>query len=358
MPAGQAAFRLVDAEMEDFLRAVAGLDAVSGKAEADGYFTLRGESERAMIRSLAGRVALASGGGTIEGVDVPGISRQIHALSQVDALDDIAGFVERTEQSLSSGRTAIRSLAGTVRVQDGQARIDGFEVVADGGVGDVSGTADLPAWQLDLTAQFRLTEHADAPPVGIRFEGPIDAPERRYVIEDMQAHLVKLGLLSLAGASDMPKITLRKGAKAEPGTEMDELLRNVLGDPDEAEDAGPAEEPEGRKSAPARVSRPTRLTSARRTRRRAPHPHRAKSRRVSRTMPGRCWRPWTPEGSRSGQRPGERKRTRSRRRPARRRSLEQRPRRSRPGPEGPCPSPRRRRRGTGTRVSGIWSTIC
>ncbi|MDE0049910.1 MAG: AsmA family protein [Rhodospirillales bacterium] len=245
VPAGQAAFRLVDAEMEDFLRAAAGLDAVSGHAEADGYFTLRGETERAMIRSLAGRVALASGGGTIDGVDVPGISRQIHALSQVDALDDIASFVERTEQSLSSGQTAIRSLAGTVRVQDGQARIDGFEVVADGGVGDVSGTADLPAWQLDLTAQFRLTEHADAPPVGIRFEGPIDAPERRYVIEDMQAHLVKLGLLSLAGAPDMPKITLRKGAKAEPGTEMDELLRNVLGDPDEAEDAGPVEEPEG-----------------------------------------------------------------------------------------------------------------
>ena len=41
----------------------------------------------------------------------------------------------------------------------------------------------------------------------------------------------------------MPKITLRKGAKAEPGTEIDTLLRNVLGDPDEAEDVGPIEEP-------------------------------------------------------------------------------------------------------------------
>ena len=60
----------------------------------------------------------------------------------------------------------------------------------------------------------------------------------------MQAHLVKLGLLSLAGAPGMPKITLRKGAKAEPGTEMDTLLRNVLGDPDKAEDAETAEEPD------------------------------------------------------------------------------------------------------------------
>ena len=248
-PAGQAAFRLVDADMEDFLRAVAGLDAISGRAEADGYVTLSGETERAMIQSLAGRVALKSGGGSIEGVDVPAISRQIDALSSIGALDDIPSFVERTEQALSGGRTAIRSLDGAVRVQDGKARIDGFKVIADGGAGDIGGTADLPAWQLDIAALFRLTEHPDAPPVGIRFAGPIDAPERRYVIEDMQAHLVKLGLLSLAGAPDMPKITLRKGAKAEPGTEMDKLLRNVLGDPDEAEYAAPAREPE--EAAPA-----------------------------------------------------------------------------------------------------------
>ena len=80
--------------------------------------------------------------------------------------------------------------------------------------------------------------------MGIRLEGPINRPERRYLIADMQAHLVKLGLLSLAGVPDMPKITLRKGAKAEPGTEMDTLLRNVLGDPDKAEDTGTTDEPD------------------------------------------------------------------------------------------------------------------
>ena len=239
VPAGQAAFRLTDADIRAMLRTLADVDEVSGRAEVDGYFTLRGQSAREMVQSLAGRVAVAGQEGAVNGVDVPAVSRQIDALSTVDALDDIASFVERTEQSLSNGQTAIRSLDGTVRVQDGQARIDGFEIVADGGVGDISGTADLPAWQLDLTAQFRLTEQADAPPVGVRFEGAIDRPERRYLIADMQAHLVKLGLLSLAGASSMPKITLRKGAKAEPGTEMDSILRNVLGDPDEAEDTAP-----------------------------------------------------------------------------------------------------------------------
>ncbi|MDE0203441.1 MAG: AsmA family protein [Rhodospirillaceae bacterium] len=243
VPSGQGAVRLVDADIGAILRETAGGRAFSGHATIDGYFTLSGQTEREMVESLTGRVAISGGEGVVEGVDVPAISGQIAALSTVDALDDVLSFVEQAEQSLSSGQTAIRSLDGTVWVQNGQARIDGLKIVADGAHGDVSGTADLPAWQLDLTALFRLAEHADAPPVGVRLEGPIDWPERRYLIEDMQAHLVKLGLLSLAGSDEVPKITLRKGAKGEPGTEIDTLLRNVLGDPDEAEDAGPAEEP-------------------------------------------------------------------------------------------------------------------
>ena len=243
VPAGQGAVRLTDANIGAILDEAADGRAVSGTATIDGYFTLRGQTEREMVESIAGRVAVTSGEGAVEGVDVPAISRQIAALSEADALDDIVSFVDQAEQSLSSGQTAIRSLDGTVRVQNGLARIDGFKIVADGGVGDINGIADLPAWQLDLTALFRLDQHADAPPVGVHLEGPIDEPQRRYLIEKMQAHLIELGLLSLAGADDAPKITLRKGAKAEPGTEMDTLLRTVLGDPDEADDVETAEEP-------------------------------------------------------------------------------------------------------------------
>ena len=243
VPAGQAAARLTDANIGAILHEAAGGRSVSGRATIDGYFTLRGQTEREMVESLAGRIAIDGSDGAVEGVDVPAISRQIAALSEADALDDIVSFVAQAEQSLSSGQTAIRSLEGVVRVQNGQARIDGFKIATDGGIGDVTGSADLPAWRLDLTALFRLAEHADAPPVGVHLEGSIDRPERRHLIEEMQAHLVKLGLLSLAGSDDAPKITLRKGAKAEPGTEIDSLLRNVLGDPDEAEDAGPAKAP-------------------------------------------------------------------------------------------------------------------
>ena len=247
-PEGTATFRLEDADLSTFLLEVAGVDAVSGGATVDGDLSLHGQTTREMVQSLTGRAAVTAGDGSIDGVDLPAISRHIGALAELDSLEDVASFIAATEESLSSGRTAIRSLEGVVEVRDGQARTEGVRIVADGGVGDIAGSADLPAWQVDLTATFRLVEHPDAPPVGMRLQGPLDRPERRFLIEDMQAHLVRLGLLSLSRSPDLPKITIRKGAKAEPGTEMDTLLRDLFGDPEEALEATPAEEAPDAKS--------------------------------------------------------------------------------------------------------------
>ncbi len=243
MPAGRVAFRLADADMTALVRTLAGGDAVSGRATVEGDLALQGQSVRALIGSLAGRVSIAGREGAVEDVDLPAISRQIGALATLDTLADVPGFVGATERSLSQGRTAIHSLDGAIALEEGEARIETFAIVADGAVGDVEGFADLPAWQVDLTALFRLTDHPDAPPVGVRLEGPIDGPARHYLIEEMQTHLVQLGLLSLARAQEMPTITLRKGAKAEEGSELDTMLRKVFGDP-EAADA-PAQTQEG-----------------------------------------------------------------------------------------------------------------
>lgn len=239
-PAGQVSFRLADADMAALLPVVTGGDAVSGRATVEGNLALQGETERALIGSLAGHVSLSSREGVVKGVDLPAISHQIGALATLETLEDVPGFVSATERSLSQGRTAIHALDGVIALQDGEARIAAFTIAADGAEGEVEGVADLTAWQVDLRALFRLTDHLDAPPVGLRLEGSIDEPARHYLIEEMQTHLIQLGLLSLARAQEMPAITLRKGAKAEEGTELDTMLRRVFGDPEE--EAGEVDE--------------------------------------------------------------------------------------------------------------------
>ena len=242
MPTGRVAFRLADADVAALLLEVAEVDVVSGRATIEGDVALQGRTAREVVGSLAGRATLTAREGVIDGVDLPAISRQIDALAGLETLDDVPAFVSAAERSLSGGRTAVHSLNGAIDLQDGKARIETFTIVAEGAVGDVAGGADLPAWQVDLTAQFRLVEHPAAPPVGVLLEGPIDRPERRYLTEEMQAHLVGIGLLSLARSQEAPTITIRKGAKAEPGTEMDRVLRDVFGDPEEGDEAVQAKE--------------------------------------------------------------------------------------------------------------------
>ena len=245
MPTGRVAFRLADADVAALLLQVAEVDVVSGRATIEGDVALQGRTAREVVGSLAGRAAVTSREGTIDGVDLPAISRHIDTLAELETLDDVPAFVRAAERSLSGGRTAVHSLNGAIDMQDGKARIETFTIVAEGAVGDIAGGADLPAWQVDLTALFRLVEHPGAPPVGVLLEGPIDRPERRYLTEAMQAHLVRIGLLSLARAQEAPTITIRKGAKAEPGTEMDRMLRDVFGDPEEGDEAVQAKETDG-----------------------------------------------------------------------------------------------------------------
>ena len=322
MPAGRVTFRLADADMAALLPAVAGGDAVSGRATVEGGLALQGQSVQALIGSLAGRVSITGREGAVEDVDLPAISRQIGALATLDTLADVPGFVDATERSLSQGRTAIHSLDGVIAVEEGQARIETFAIVADGTVGEIEGAADLPAWQVDLTALFRLTDHADAPPVGVRLEGPIDAPVRHYLIEEMQTHLVRLGLLSLARAQEMPTITLRKGAKAEEGTELDTMLRKVFGDPEEAD--APVQAQEG---------------DADRGRGRGKRSNREQARRTTRRNPPRR-RPSTPPLRRSRRKRQSRRRRRRKRRRGMRSRRRRRPRRR----TMPCRSKRKRRR--------------
>jgi uncharacterized protein involved in outer membrane biogenesis len=227
-PTGRVTFHLEDIDVGAALRQAAEVDAVTGRATIDGRFATQGASEYALVQGLNGDATIASRDGSVEGVDLPSISRQL------DDLDDFASYAALTERSLSGGTTAIRSLDGTIQVQNGLARTDDLKVIADSGEGDITGTADLPAWLLDLTAMFRLVDHPEAPPLGVRVTGAINDPQRDYVIDGMRAYLVERGLLTAARKAGLPKIKLRDGASAEPGTVADTLLRELLGDPDEA----------------------------------------------------------------------------------------------------------------------------
>ncbi len=227
-PSIRVSFRLDDIDVGMALDQAADVDVVSGRASIDGRFESEGASEYELVRSLRGDAAIDSRGGAVEGVDLAAIT------GRLNNLNNVASFISLAEEGLSQGRTEIRSIEGTITVEDGIARTDDLRVLSESGNGDVEGTADLPSWRLDLTALFRLADLPNAPPLGVRLTGPINAPHRHYLTDELETFLVARGLSTATEEIVLPRIRLREGASAEPGTVLDGALRELVGDPDDS----------------------------------------------------------------------------------------------------------------------------
>ena len=224
-PQANIAFKLDNMDIAEALRRAADIEAATGRTSVDGRFTTEGNSEYELVRALHGEATLSARDGTVEGVNLRALS------DQLGELNDPADFLSLADMGLSDGTTRLDSLDGTIRVNNGLATTNDLTILADGGRGSVRGTVDLPSWRLDLTSLFTLTDHPKAPPLGVRLTGPIDSPARELLTKDMQTYLISKIAKSTVQKLVLPK--LRKGAKAEPGTIEDTLLRTIFGDPDE-----------------------------------------------------------------------------------------------------------------------------
>ena len=221
-------FALVEADIDALLRATGKADAATGRVSLEGALEATGNSEHAIVNSLDGDIVMRGHDGTIEGIDLGAVVGALGSLGDLGGLSDVGGLVRG---GLSKGSTRISTLDGSLRFTNGVGRTDNIRVVADTGLGAIAGEADLPRWRLDMTATFTLNQPPGTAPFGVRFLGPIDKPTRQFAIDPLMASIgdkLKQRLLDEGGL----KLKLRKGAKAEPGTLADKVLRGVLGDPD------------------------------------------------------------------------------------------------------------------------------
>jgi hypothetical protein len=76
-------------------------------------------------------------------------------------------------------------------------RTKDMKLVADAGEGLATGFVDLSRWNMDMVAQFRLTEHPNAPPFGMRVTGAPDNPRRLFKFDKLQGFLLRRGIGSL-----------------------------------------------------------------------------------------------------------------------------------------------------------------
>ncbi len=192
-PTAALVVKVRDADVRQAAKTAADTDTVSGILTYDTDLQTRGVSEFDLVSGLSGTGSFSVRDGVVEGFDLKAFS------DQLKSLDRAPDFVQLAQRSLSGGETRFTALSGTYTVAKGVLRSTDIALQADAATGTATAVVDLPPQQMDIVSSFRLSEHPNSPPVGLRLVGPLDNPRRILDIEAMQAHilqrLVERGLL-------------------------------------------------------------------------------------------------------------------------------------------------------------------
>lgn len=176
---------LVDADAAETLSSLLGAGGLAGTLDFGGAFEARGVSPAEWVSTLSGEGLVAVRDGILHDIDLAGLTNRLSALER--PLD----FIDVMRQTLVRGSSPFGALNATYRVSDGIVRTDDLRVVGPDGFGEGRGLVDLNSWTVDLTTEFSLYMIPDAPPVGVHFTGPLEAPERRLNAQSLQAFVAQ-----------------------------------------------------------------------------------------------------------------------------------------------------------------------
>ena len=201
----------------DVSRAHLGSGAVQitqGRLDADTRFGAAGRSMADMVAKLTGEGRFAVRNGVLTGFDLPAVNKQMENLQTIGNLLGLA------QAGMSGGNTRFAALTGTFRADNGVVATHDTKLDADGGTGTADATVDLPRWTIESRIALRVA-NGQAPPLGLRFEGPLSNPRKVIDINEIQRYMVDRGLgRALKGGGGLDGLLGNLGGKAPQGDQQ------------------------------------------------------------------------------------------------------------------------------------------
>lgn len=187
IPKIQGDFVLQGVDAAGLLGTAFDIDTLSGKLNANGNLGASGLSPRSWISSAHGGFGVAGRKIRVKGFDLPRVARGIGAVRSV------ADIVNVARLAFQSGETEFDTLQGDIYLESGVARTNGLKVTSEQANGSLTGTLNLPAWQMDLNSTFTLRhgEEKEPPVLGVRFAGPADDTETTFDTSLLEAYIAK-----------------------------------------------------------------------------------------------------------------------------------------------------------------------
>ena len=225
IPAIEGTVKIDKANVGQALFQAADFDIAKGILSLDMELAGTGMSEFAMVSSLNGKGRMAVRNGSVKGFDLQAVSNRLKRLKR--ATDYLSLF----GAAMGGGKTDFSRLDGTFRITKGVVRTDDLTLIAAAGRGDAKGYVDLPRWNMDVTSEFRLTEHPKAPPFAMRVQGPPDKPRRKFQFKKMQAYLLQrnIGKFLKKVVPRQPQPSAAKPAQKTPEKlKPEDILKGLL----------------------------------------------------------------------------------------------------------------------------------
>ena len=174
---------LVDADLGEALTAVFDVEAADGVLNFSLAGDATGATESELIASVSGDGLVAVRDGVAHGLDLAAAAANLATLEQpLDVLQTL-------RPTLSAGATPFAALNAPFTVDAGIVRTEALRFAAPAGLAQGHGTLDLPRWQIDVTTDLTLADLPDAPPIIVRWVGPVDAPSRQLQTQALAAYI-------------------------------------------------------------------------------------------------------------------------------------------------------------------------
>lgn len=191
---------LKQADMGTMVYTLTGKKSVTGIMDASFNLKGAGATSRTLVKSLNGAAQIDGKDGAFIGFDASALVKAVRNI------DDPGGFVSLLTTAMSGGQTPYNDLDVGFDIQNGvmtakQARTE----LADAEM-RLNGIIDLPRWLMDARAD--LIVQPDIPPVGMKFYGPLDAPQRKLDTDSIKRFAAEKAI-----ASGMQKLF---GGKQQP----------------------------------------------------------------------------------------------------------------------------------------------
>lgn len=188
VPIATTSLTITRANVGKALFQAAEFDIATGILSFGMDLSARGRTEQDMIKALSGRGNIDVVDGVAKGFDLKRASENLKNINQ------LAGLLGVLASAMEGGETKFSSLKGTFEITKGVMITNDLQLVADAGAGNARGFVDLPKWNMEMYADFRLTEHETAPPFRVRAVGAPDNPRRLFDFQDLQTWVLQRGV--------------------------------------------------------------------------------------------------------------------------------------------------------------------